>query len=88
MDLSSVWSVLKWILVVLAAGFIGQFGRVFATRLIEWRHKKRASQQTDQGHGVSIPEKTRLEEERVKVKAKLEKKRAKAAIKKAKKSRN
>ena len=29
-----VWLVLKWILVVLAAGFVGQFGKVFATHLI------------------------------------------------------
>lgn len=29
-----VWLVLKWVLVVLAAGFIGQFGKAFATHLI------------------------------------------------------
>lgn len=29
-----VWLVLKWILVVLAAGFIGQFGKAFATYLM------------------------------------------------------
>ncbi len=29
-----VWLVLKWVLVVLAAGFIGQFGKVFAMYLI------------------------------------------------------
>lgn len=29
-----VWLVLKWALVVLAAGFIGQFGKSFATYLI------------------------------------------------------
>jgi hypothetical protein len=29
-----VWLVLKWALVVLAAGFIGQFGKAFATYLI------------------------------------------------------
>ena len=28
------WLVLKWILVVLAAGFIGQFGKAFATYLM------------------------------------------------------
>ena len=29
-----IWLVLKWALVVLAAGFIGQFGKAFATYLI------------------------------------------------------
>ncbi len=29
-----VWLVLKWILVVAAAGFIGQFGKAFATYLM------------------------------------------------------
>jgi biopolymer transport protein ExbB/TolQ len=87
MDLFSVWSVLKWVLVVLAAGFIGQFGRVFATRLIERRHKKRAGQRADQPHD-KLPPEVRLEEERLKAAAKLEKKRAKAEIKKAKKSRD
>jgi hypothetical protein len=29
-----VWLVLKWILVVLGAGFIGQFGKAFATYLM------------------------------------------------------
>ena len=29
-----VWLVLKWILVVAAAGFIGQFGKAFATHLM------------------------------------------------------
>jgi len=29
-----VWLVLKWILVVLAAGFVGQFGKAFATYLM------------------------------------------------------
>ncbi len=34
-----VWLILKWVLVVLAAGFIGQFGKAFATYLIR-RAKK------------------------------------------------
>lgn len=88
MNLSSVWSILKWVLVVLAAGFIGQFGRAFATRLIERRHEKQTGQHTDQPHDAPLSEKTRLEEERLKATAKLEKKRAKAEIKKTKKNRN
>lgn len=34
-----VWLVLKWALVVLAAGFIGQFGKSFATYLIRRAHE-------------------------------------------------
>ncbi len=34
-----VWLILKWVLVVLAAGFIGQFGKAFATYLMR-RAKK------------------------------------------------
>lgn len=41
MNVSSVWHVLKWVLAALAAGFIGQFGRVLAMRLIARRRKKK-----------------------------------------------
>jgi hypothetical protein len=34
-----VWLVLKWTLVVLAAGFIGQFGKAFATYLMRRARK-------------------------------------------------
>lgn len=43
MDASSVWSVLKWVLAVLAAGFVGQFGRVLAMRLIKQRRRNKES---------------------------------------------
>lgn len=35
--------VLKWVLIVLGAGFIGHFGRVFAEHLIDRVRKKKAS---------------------------------------------
>ncbi|MRR17679.1 MAG: hypothetical protein EG826_14625 [Deltaproteobacteria bacterium] len=36
------WSVLKWVLLVLIAGFIGQFGRMLAQALIAWVRRHRA----------------------------------------------
>jgi hypothetical protein len=36
-----VWLVLKWILVVLAAGFIGQFGKSFAKYLMQKAQERR-----------------------------------------------
>ncbi len=86
MNVFSVWDVLKWVLAVLAAGFIGQFGRVLAMRLIERRRNKRAARTlesdteiTSRSSGHSV------ERERLKTLLKLEKKRAKADLKKAKK---
>ena len=36
-----VWLVLKWILVVAAAGFVGQFGKAFATYLMRRTRESR-----------------------------------------------
>ncbi|HHE47984.1 MAG TPA: hypothetical protein ENL11_03505 [Candidatus Acetothermia bacterium] len=72
-----VWSVLRWVLVVLAAGFIGQFGRYAAQRILERRRRKQAS--------LAASETAALELKKEKVKAKVEKKKAKAEIKRAKK---
>lgn len=71
-----VWGVLRWMLVVLAAGFIGQFGRHAAQRILE-RRRKRGSPASSEAAAVKLE----------KVKAKLEKKRAKAEVKRAKKER-
>ena len=79
----SMWlEVLKWVGIVLAAGFVGYFGRYLAMILIEKMHRKKAEtpspvQQT------ARPVDSTLELE--KQKAKVEKKRAKAEAKKAKK---
>ena len=70
-----VWSVLKWVLLVLAAGFIGQFGRHAAQRLLERRRRARKARLS--------PEELALERE--KALAKLEKKRIKAQLKVEKK---
>ena len=76
MNTSSVWSVLKWILVVLAAGFVGQFGRVIAMRLIERRRGKKAA--CNNSVRTTQPSELLVEQERIKALAMLEKKRAKA----------
>ena len=86
MDASSVWSVLKWVLAVLAAGFIGQFGRVLAMHLIERRRRKRSRSTTESNDEVKTPlPELLLEQERLKAAQKVEKKRAKAELKRAKK---
>ena len=49
-----VWLVLKWILVVAAAGFIGQFGKAFATYLM--RRTGERKEPEDQGLPRTTPE--------------------------------
>lgn len=41
----STWSVLKWVILVLVAGFIGQFGRMMAEALIAKVRRRRESKQ-------------------------------------------
>lgn len=76
----AVWDVLKWVLLVLAAGFIGQFGRSFALRLVERRRRKTSSEP------ASTPPDVEIEKARLGAQAKIEKKRAKAEVKRAKKA--
>jgi hypothetical protein len=47
-----VWLVLKWILVVAAAGFIGQFGKAFANYLM------RRARERKEPEAQGIPERT------------------------------
>jgi hypothetical protein len=42
MDLDSVGTAVKWVLLVLLAGFVAQFGKRFADRLIEKRKRDKA----------------------------------------------
>ncbi|RLE39264.1 hypothetical protein DRJ23_03935 [Candidatus Acetothermia bacterium] len=78
MNWERVWNVLRWVLAVLAAGFVGHFGRVLA----EWIIHRRA-RRTE----ASSPERyaAELEKKRVKAQMKLEKKRIKAEAKRRKK---
>jgi hypothetical protein len=50
-----VWLVLKWILIVAAAGFVGQFGKAFATHLMMRARERR-------GPGAQSPPGTAPEE--------------------------
>ena len=45
----NTWSVLKWIVLVLIAGFIGQFGKSYAKHLIE-RFRKKPTQTPPPGN--------------------------------------
>ena len=71
--------ILKWVGIVLAAGFISYFGRYLAMLIIERIHKKKL-----QKTAIAEPsQETRLEENRLK----LEKKKGKLEAKKARKKR-
>ena len=82
--------ILKWAGIVLAAGFVGYFGRYLAMLIIDRIHKKKASE-TPVAKPVretpvtqeTGPETVKLDIE--KQKAKIEKKKAKADAKRAKK---
>ncbi len=82
--------ILKWVGIVLAAGFVGYFGRYLSMLLIERLRRKRARSASATEVTKEAPatqettsETTRLELE--KQKAKIAKKKAKAGAKKAKK---
>ena len=74
--------ILKWVGIVLAAGFIGYFGRYVAMMIIERVHKKK-SQETSVTAPPVTPETVQLEAE--KQRAKIEKKKVKAEAKRLKK---
>ncbi len=93
--------ILKWILVVLAAGFIGQFGKRLADYLLERRRRRRRSRSGDEKPQTAAdlpaapappqlhapePEPPELTPPQSPTDAKTLKKLAKAEIKKAKKS--
>ncbi|PKN19743.1 MAG: hypothetical protein CVU71_05050 [Deltaproteobacteria bacterium HGW-Deltaproteobacteria-6] len=45
LDYISTWSVLKWVILVLIAGFIGQFGKMMAEAIIARVRLRRVKQQ-------------------------------------------
>jgi hypothetical protein len=71
--------IMKWVLIVLVAGFIGQFGKSFATYLIERAKKKkllaaseRLSDSIEQpGEATPTATMTETTEERVKAEKKM-----------------
>jgi len=82
--LDAVWDVLKWVLLVLVAGFIGQFGKSFALKLIERRRREAADSDPNAPQTPADP-RVEIEKARLEALAKIEKKRAKAKVKRAKK---
>jgi len=90
MDPHVLWQVLKWVLVALAAGFVGQFGRHLAKLILERRRQAKLEAERLQGPQTGAYDveraKIELEEKRIKEQGKLEKKRTKTELKKAKKA--
>ena len=76
--------ILKWIGIVLAAGFVGYFGRYLAMMILDRIRKRKEpqSRSAETTGEVATNQVSRLEESRLK----LEKKKAKQAAKKAKKA--
>jgi hypothetical protein len=76
--------ILKWIGIVLAAGFVGYFGRYLAMLILDKtrRSKPEPNPASEPQGKVAAGGNSRLEESRLK----LEKKRAKQAVKEAKKA--
>jgi len=76
--------ILKWVGIVLAAGFIGYFGRYLAMLVLERVHQRKAQQApTAEATGGAVAgQVSPVEESRLK----LEKKKAKQEAKKAKKA--
>ena len=81
--MDAFFEVIKWVGIVLAAGFIGYFGRYLAGLIIDKIRKKQPEQSDTPrlSRELSVSPEAQLEETR----AKLEKKRAKAEAKRAKK---
>ena len=48
LDYISTWSVLKWVALVLIAGFVGQFGRMLAEALVKRARLKREKEKGPQ----------------------------------------
>jgi len=86
MDWEAVWDVGKWVLAALAAGFIGQFGKSLALRLISRRKKRQTAEAQTDENTIPMPPEALLEQEKLQTLAKIEKKRAKAEIKRMKKA--
>ena len=75
--------ILKWIGIVLAAGFIGYFGRYLAMLILEKIHKRKTeSPAADTAGEITAAQANQVEESRLK----LEKRRAEQEAKKAKKA--
>jgi len=90
MNEADSWKIIKWILVVLVAGFIGQFGKMLASHIIE-RAKRKRSKGTGSDRvdpiGKVLPDEdpSWKRQGELKAEAKIRKKELKTAIKMTKK---
>ena len=77
--------IVKWILIVLVAGFIGQFGKMLASHLIDRakrrRNKQSGSDQANRRKKVSAEDLSRKTGDELKAEAKARKKDLKNAVK-------
>lgn len=80
--INSPLDILKWVGLVLAAGFIGYFGRYLSMLIIDRFRRRKASPSPAE---ISPGETTAVQATASKSRLKLEKKRAKQAVKGAKK---
>mgnify|MGYP001767317902 CR=1 FL=1 len=56
MEFPDIWTVMKWVLLVLLAGFIGQFGKTFAQQLMKrFRKEPGTAVGAPEGRGVKAP---------------------------------
>ncbi|MEN6317653.1 MAG: hypothetical protein ABFD82_02705 [Syntrophaceae bacterium] len=82
--------IILWVLIVLAAGFIGQFGKSFATHLIALARKKKSLSETEK-QGITAKQQEEgkspaaVSETKTGAQAKTDKKALKAMIKEKKK---
>ncbi len=76
----------KWILLVLAAGFVGQFGKSLALALLEKRKARKAAGTASKSEPAPEAPSRETDSKAWKKRAKLEKKRLKAEAKRAKKA--
>ncbi len=79
MNWHEVWGVLKWVLAVLAAGFVGQFGKSLALFFIKRHRNKKSPEAASTPTGASATAENSNQ-------TKIEKKMAKAKVKRLKKS--
>ena len=56
MEMPDIWTVMKWVLLVLLAGFIGQFGKTFAQQLMKrFRKEPGTAVGAPEGRGAKAP---------------------------------
>ncbi|MGZ3578056.1 MAG: hypothetical protein ACXU9G_03430 [Syntrophales bacterium] len=84
--------VIKWVIIVIAAGFLGQFGKSFATYLLERARKKKSRVVSEKDkvpvNPPSEPAPRAMMSEKTEAEGKAEKKARKALVKLRKKEKD